>query len=75
MRLTDSGPFETGDLWRQPLTDGKILIFIKWYDRKADKLSVIGSMAIDREMPFLSIRPLVISKLKELDLLTETRWS
>ena len=72
IRLTESRALETGDLWRQPLTDGKILIFIKWYDRKADKLSVIGSMAIDREQAISSIRSLVISKLKELDLLSGT---
>ena len=66
IRLTDSRALETGDLWRQPLTAGKILVFFKWYDRKADKLIILGSMSIDPDQLISSTERLVIQKLTEL---------
>lgn len=66
IRLTDSKSIETDNLWRQPLIDGKILIFFKWYDPQTDKLTVIGSMPIDRDQIIVSIGSLVIQRLREL---------
>ena len=65
VRLTDSSAELSGDLWRQPLTEGKSLIFFKWYDPVEDKLMILGSMPIVREQSISSVEPLIRLKLNQ----------
>lgn len=66
VRLTDSFAFNSGDLWRQPMSEDKILIFFKWYDFKNDKLIILGSMPIDSSQEILKLGPFILQKLNEL---------
>lgn len=66
IRLTASDAFSNGDIWRQPLTEDKVLIFFKWYDSVNDKLIVLGSVPVDREAVIGSFDELIKSKLDEL---------
>lgn len=68
IRLTDSSAELSGDLWRQPMSEGRVLIFFKWYDPVADNLMVLGSMPINRHQIISSVEPLIRLKLKQLEI-------
>ena len=71
IRLTDTNAFTNGNLWRQPLTEGKQLIFVKWFDPEDDKLIILGSIPVERDQVIGSINDLILDKLRVIGLLKE----
>lgn len=66
IRLTSSSAESSGDLWHQPMSEDRALIFFKWYDPVSDNLMTLGSMPIDGYQPISSVEPLIRLKLNHL---------
>ena len=52
--------------WIEPISEGKSLMFFKWFDPKVDSLLILGSMPIDRDLPISTIVPLVKERMAQL---------